>query len=129
REAHQQLPAVEPGLHRAVLLRRAVAGLHGAGLRGGAGVLCLAAAPLRPYRRAGGGCRVTGTRVISAVFIAALLLTAVLWLPAPWSAAALSLILLAAAWEWGGFLGARVSGRLLFILVLAALCLLWWQLS
>lgn len=71
----------------------------------------------------------TGTRVISAVFIAAMLLTAVLWLPAPWSAAALSLILLAAAWEWGGFLGPRLPGRLLFIGVLAALCLLWWQVS
>ena len=71
----------------------------------------------------------TGTRIISAAFVAALLLLAVLWLPAWWSAAALSLILLAAGWEWSSFVGARFASRLLFLIVLVALCALWWQLS
>lgn len=71
----------------------------------------------------------TGTRVISAIFIAALLISAVLWLPPLWSVAALSLVLLGAGWEWSGLLGGRTAGRLAFIAVLAVLCLLWWQLS
>jgi phosphatidate cytidylyltransferase len=71
----------------------------------------------------------TGTRVLSALCIAALLLVAVLWLPAPWSLATLSLILAAAAWEWSAFLGARLAPRCSFLAVLAVLCALWWQLS
>lgn len=71
----------------------------------------------------------TGTRVISAVFIAALLIGAVLWLPPMWSAAALSLILLAAGWEWACFVAPRSAPRMAFLLALVALCLLWWQLS
>lgn len=69
-------------------------------------------------------------RVISAVCIALLLIAAVLWLPAIWSAVALSLVLLAAAWEWAGFVVAgRVAPRLLFLLAAVALCVLWWTLS
>lgn len=71
----------------------------------------------------------TGTRVLSALCIAALLLVAVLCLPAIWSAAALSLILLAAAWEWSAFVVARPAPRLLYLAALAGLCALWWQLS
>lgn len=71
----------------------------------------------------------TGTRVVSAVFIAALLLLAVLWLPAAWSVAALTLILLAAAWEWSAFVTVRPAPRLLFMAALATLCALWWQFS
>lgn len=71
----------------------------------------------------------TGTRVISAVFIAALLLLAVLWLPAAWSVVALTLILLAAAWEWSAFINVRPAARLLFLVVLAGICALWWQFS
>ena len=69
-------------------------------------------------------------RVISALFIALLLVGAVLLLPPAWSAAALSIVLLAAAWEWSGFLGGRgITGRAVFLVATAALCALWWWLS
>lgn len=71
----------------------------------------------------------TGTRVLSALCIAALLLVAVLWLPAWWSAVALSLILLGAAGEWSAFVDRRVAARVLFLAVLAGLCAMWWQAS
>jgi phosphatidate cytidylyltransferase len=71
----------------------------------------------------------TGTRIVSAVFIAVLLVLAVLWLPAPWSAATLTLVLLAGAWEWSAFIGEKLLPRLLFLAGLAALCALWWQVS
>jgi phosphatidate cytidylyltransferase len=67
-------------------------------------------------------------RVISAVFIALLLIGAVLLLPPFWSAVALSIVLLAAAWEWSGFLGGSSRpARVAFVIVTAALCaLMWW---
>ena len=69
-------------------------------------------------------------RVLSAIVIAVLLVSAVLWLPAWWSAAVLSMVLAAAAWEWSGFLGAsRLLQRLPFLVVTALACLLWWQLT
>lgn len=71
----------------------------------------------------------TGTRVVSAIFIAALLLGAVLFLPPAWSAAALSLIILAAAWEWSALLGPRAASRALFLALAILLCWLWWQAS
>jgi phosphatidate cytidylyltransferase len=69
-------------------------------------------------------------RVISAIWVALLLIAAVLWLPAFWSAAALSLVLLAAAWEWSGFIApGRMVPRLLFVAGVIALCVLWWAMS
>jgi phosphatidate cytidylyltransferase len=69
-------------------------------------------------------------RVISAVFIAVLLVAAVLALPAVWSAAALSVVLLAAAWEWSGFLRERnLWARAAFMAIVVALCAMWWNLS
>jgi phosphatidate cytidylyltransferase len=69
-------------------------------------------------------------RVISAVFIAVLLLVAVLGLAPFWSAAALSVVLLAAAWEWSGFLGnSSALLRAAFVLAAAALCAGWWQVT
>ena len=67
-------------------------------------------------------------RVISAVFIALLLIGAVLMLPPFWSAVALSIVLLAATWEWSGFLAAPAAPvRAVFILVtVAAAAALWW---
>jgi phosphatidate cytidylyltransferase len=66
-------------------------------------------------------------RVISALFVALLLIGAVLLLPAFWSAVALSIILLTATWEWSGFLGNnRVQVRAAFRLATVALCALWW---
>lgn len=71
----------------------------------------------------------TGTRVLSAIFIAATLLVAVLWLPPLWSASVLTLILAGAAWEWAALTGVRLAPRLLFLLLLVVLCALWWQAS
>jgi phosphatidate cytidylyltransferase len=69
-------------------------------------------------------------RVISAVFIALLLVGAVLLLPAFWSAMALSAVLLAATWEWSGFLGGqKIQARVAFVIATAAACALWWWLS
>jgi phosphatidate cytidylyltransferase len=66
-------------------------------------------------------------RVISALILAALLVTAVLWLPPLWSAAALTLVLAAAAWEWSGFVARdAMLQRLAFMLVTAMICGLWW---
>lgn len=66
-------------------------------------------------------------RVISAVFIAVLLIAAVLWLPAQWSAVALSLVLLAATWEWSGFLrSGSMARRMGFVVATILLCALWW---
>jgi phosphatidate cytidylyltransferase len=67
-------------------------------------------------------------RVISALFIALLLIGAVLLLPAFWSAAALSGVLLVAGWEWSGFLGGRNAlVRTVFVVGTAVLCALWWR--
>lgn len=67
-------------------------------------------------------------RVISAVFIALLLVSAVLLLPPFWSAGALSLVLLAAAWEWSGFLGSQsLARRAAFVVTVIALCALAWR--
>ncbi len=71
----------------------------------------------------------TGTRVVSAIFIAALLLSAVLFLSPAWSAVALSLVILAAAWEWSALLGPGVGARALFIVSTVLLGGLWWQAS
>jgi phosphatidate cytidylyltransferase len=69
-------------------------------------------------------------RVISAFCIVLLLIGAVLWLPPVWSVAALSLVLLAAAWEWAGFVApGRVAVRLLFVTAGVLLCALWWEIS
>lgn len=69
-------------------------------------------------------------RIISAVFIAALLLTAVLWFPAFWSAAFLSCVLLAASWEWSGFLGKRsFTTRLVFVMLSVGLAAFWWWIT
>jgi phosphatidate cytidylyltransferase len=66
-------------------------------------------------------------RVISALFIALLLIGAVLLLPAFWSAVALSVVLLAATWEWSGFLGReKVMARAIFLCVTVVLCGVWW---
>ncbi len=69
-------------------------------------------------------------RIISAFFIAVLLVSAVLLLPAFWSAMALSVVLLLAAWEWSGFLASRGSWtRAIFLLACVALCAGWWHLT
>jgi phosphatidate cytidylyltransferase len=69
-------------------------------------------------------------RVFSAALIVVLLVAGVLWLPAAGSVAVLSVVLLAAAWEWAGFLTPRrVGPRLLFVVAGMLLCALWWKIS
>lgn len=69
-------------------------------------------------------------RVMSGAVIAIVLLAVVLLLPAAWSAVALSLILLAAAFEWSGFIDSRWSPRrMLFLVLTLSACALLWRLS
>jgi phosphatidate cytidylyltransferase len=68
-------------------------------------------------------------RVISAVFIALLLIGAVLLLPGFWSAVVLSAVLFAATWEWSGFLGQGAWRRAAFVAATVALCPLLWCIS
>jgi phosphatidate cytidylyltransferase len=69
-------------------------------------------------------------RVCSAAFIVLFLVTGVLWVPPAWSVAVLSLVLLAAAWEWSGFVApGRLGARLLFIVAGIVLCAVWWRIS
>jgi phosphatidate cytidylyltransferase len=70
-------------------------------------------------------------RIVSALVLAALLVTAVLWLPALASTAVLSLVLLVAAWEWSGFpAGANRAARVSFLAATLASCAaLWWLTS
>jgi phosphatidate cytidylyltransferase len=69
-------------------------------------------------------------RVISGAVIAVLLLATVLLLPRLWSAGALSLILLVAAFEWSGFIDTHWTARRLAFLVLTGLaCVLAWRVS
>jgi phosphatidate cytidylyltransferase len=69
-------------------------------------------------------------RVISAACVATLLVFVVLGLPPAWSVAALSLVLLAAAWEWSGFVTpGRMGARLVFVAAAVLLCVAWWRIS
>jgi phosphatidate cytidylyltransferase len=69
-------------------------------------------------------------RVISGAVVAVLLLSVVLLLSPRWSAAALSLILLAAAQEWSGFIDPHWSARRIAFLALTLLaCLGLWHFS
>jgi phosphatidate cytidylyltransferase len=68
-------------------------------------------------------------RVISAAVIALLLVGAVL-LPPLWSAAALSIVLLAAGIEWSGFINSHWTlRRWAFVLLTACMCWALWRLS
>ena len=72
----------------------------------------------------------TGQRVASAVVIAAILLAAVFLLPARGLVAVLSIVLLAAAWEWSALVaGPRLPLRLSFILATLVSCALLWFVS
>ena len=69
-------------------------------------------------------------RIISGVVLAVLLVALVLLAPPLWSAAGLSLLLLAAAWEWSGFLAPVAAWqRGLFVLLAVACAAGLWLLS
>lgn len=70
------------------------------------------------------------TRIVTAVILAGVLLTVVLWLPRGATVAALSVAVLAGAWEWSAFLRAsRVWTRVVYVVFVAALLPLAWNLS
>lgn len=70
------------------------------------------------------------TRIVTAAILAGVLLTVVLWLPRSATVAALSVAVLAGAWEWSAFLRAsRVWTRVAYVVFVAALLPLAWNLS
>lgn len=67
-------------------------------------------------------------RVITAVIMACLVLGAIFWLPANVTAAVITLVVLAGAWEWGGFLGLKHPlARLGYVFVIAACIAFVWS--
>src|SRR3954452_501396 len=69
-------------------------------------------------------------RVATAAVLIVALLIVVLWLPAKATVVALTLVVLAGAWEWSAFLKlTRTWQRLLYVAVIAALLLLVWNYS
>jgi phosphatidate cytidylyltransferase len=67
------------------------------------------------------------TRILTAAVLIALLLVVVLKLPPSATVIALTVVVLAGAWEWSGFLRARASSvRLLYVVAVAALLPLSW---
>jgi phosphatidate cytidylyltransferase len=68
------------------------------------------------------------TRILTAAVLVVVLLAVVLWLPPAGTVVALTLVVLAGAWEWSAFL--RLQGfvlRLVYVLVIAALLPLAWH--
>jgi len=69
-------------------------------------------------------------RVLTAVVLAASLLAILLWMPAWVMVVALTVVLLAGAWEWSAFLRLSSAGRRLIYVALVALLLpLAWRVS
>src|SRR4051794_31732069 len=67
-------------------------------------------------------------RVITAAVLVAVLLVVVLWLPPEATVVALTVVVLAGAWEWSAFLRAsRLWQRLLYVAVVAVLLPLVWN--
>lgn len=67
-------------------------------------------------------------RIVSALILGVGLISAILWLPAIWSTTVLSVLLLLAAWEWSGFLGAvRTPLRVLFVAAFVSCCAALWM--
>ena len=67
-------------------------------------------------------------RVITALILASLIIWGVLGLPTAGFAALFGLVVILAAWEWGGLLGRGHSGALGFAgLIVGLLALGWWQ--
>jgi phosphatidate cytidylyltransferase len=69
-------------------------------------------------------------RVITALILAPFVLLVILWVPHPITAAVLSLLVLAGAWEWSAFPGfTRHSARLAYVAFIAAGVLVAWYLG
>jgi phosphatidate cytidylyltransferase len=70
------------------------------------------------------------TRIITAAVLIGLLLVVLLWLP-PWATKiAMTVVVLAGAWEWSAFLKLRgLAARTLYVMVIAACLATLWQLT
>jgi phosphatidate cytidylyltransferase len=66
-------------------------------------------------------------RLLTALALTALMVTAILFSPPSITAAILGLMLLIGAWEWSAFLALATPWRLLYLLLLAALAILGWR--
>ncbi len=70
------------------------------------------------------------TRIITAAVLIGLLLVILLWLPPPATKIAITVLVLAGAWEWSAFLKLqRLSGRILYVAAVAACLAMVWQLT
>jgi phosphatidate cytidylyltransferase len=70
------------------------------------------------------------TRVITAAVLIALLLVVLLWLPPFATMIAMTVVVLAGAWEWSAFLRLpSVPGRIAYVLAIAACLPVLWQLT
>jgi phosphatidate cytidylyltransferase len=70
------------------------------------------------------------TRIITAAVLIGLLLVIILWLPPLATVVAMTVLLLAGAWEWSAFLKLRtISGRALYVALIAACLPVLWQLT
>ena len=70
------------------------------------------------------------TRIITAAILIGLLLVVILWLPPLATVIAVTALVLAGAWEWSAFLRLRkVSGRALYVALVAGCLPLLWQLT
>jgi phosphatidate cytidylyltransferase len=70
------------------------------------------------------------TRVLTAIVLGALLLAVILWLPPPATVAALTVLVVAGAWEWSAFMRLRsVAGRFTYVALLVVLLALAWRVS
>jgi phosphatidate cytidylyltransferase len=67
------------------------------------------------------------SRILTALALAALLIIAILYFPAPITAIILGLILAVGAWEWSAFLSLGAVGRVIYVLLLALLGVLAWR--
>jgi phosphatidate cytidylyltransferase len=66
-------------------------------------------------------------RIITALILAALVVTAIFWLPTDITAVVITLLILAGAWEWSAFPGFKhVAARLAYVAVIAACMAFVW---
>jgi phosphatidate cytidylyltransferase len=68
-------------------------------------------------------------RVTTAVVLVVILLAVLLWLPPAGTVVALTLVVLAGAWEWSAFLRVQGVVRMIYVALIAALLPLAWHLT
>ena len=110
READQQLLALGHRVRRGLLLRRALAGLHGRGAEQGVRVLCTPPAALRPNRGADRGRGLLATRIITGAVLGGVLICGLFFRPRS-AAAVLGVLWVARRVGMGGPRAARPAPR------------------